>query len=108
MVSGCNKVRHVSVLAAIFIVENDPISKWKIFSIFLNSGLFFSGMEKVWVQQFNDLFFNYFPHQWYIQPVEQKPFGGNSLVTFVDSAKVRFCCDVSNPGGTCMHTMNNK
>jgi len=64
--------------------------------------LIHSGMEHVWVKEFNQLFVNYLPHVWCIQPVQGKPFGGNSLVTFVDSAKVRFCCDVCGHGWTSM------
>lgn len=61
-----------------------------------------SGMEQVWVKEFNTLFVNFLPHIWCIQPVETKPIGGNSLCTFVDSAKVRFCCDVCGHGWTSM------
>lgn len=61
-----------------------------------------SGMEQVWVKEFNTLFSSYLPHLWYIQPVESKPIGGSSLTTFVDSAKVRFCCDVCGHGWTSM------
>lgn len=61
-----------------------------------------SGMEHVWVKEFNQLFMNYLPHVWYIQPVQSKPIGGNQLVTYVDSAKVRFCCDVCGHGWTSM------
>lgn len=52
-------------------------------------------MEHVWMKEFNNLFGYYVPHMWYLQPVESRPTGGNKLHTFVDSAKVRFCCDVS-------------
>lgn len=61
-----------------------------------------SGMEHVWVKEFNQLFISYLPHLWYIQPVESKPIGGSSLASFVDSAKVRFCCDVCGHGWTSM------
>ena len=59
-------------------------------------------MEQVWVKEFNQLFVSYLPHLWYIQPVQSKPIGGSSLACFVDSAKVRFCCDVCGHGWTSM------
>jgi hypothetical protein len=52
-------------------------------------------METVWLQEFSKLFLNYLPHSWYIMPVEEPPIPEDSLYSFFDSAKVRFCCDVS-------------
>jgi len=60
------------------------------------------GMEHVWMKEFNNLFGYYVPHMWYLQPVESRPTGGNKLHTFVDSAKVRFCCDECGHGWTSM------
>lgn len=57
-------------------------------------------MEQVWMSHFSSLFKSY-PHQWFIVPVEQPPVGGN-FVTFVDSAKVRFCCEECGHGWTSM------
>lgn len=58
-------------------------------------------MEHVWLDHFSSLFKAYHPHQWFLLPVETKPLGG-SFVTFVDSAKVRFCCDTCGHGWTSM------
>lgn len=52
-------------------------------------------MEQVWQCEFHRHFISYYPHVWTIMPVERKPMGTPTLQTFVDSAKVRFCCDVS-------------
>ena len=51
-------------------------------------------MEQVWLSEFHRLFSNYYQQIWILQPVDHKPVANNSLHTFVDSAKVRFCCDV--------------
>ncbi|XP_015791017.1 receptor-transporting protein 3 isoform X2 [Tetranychus urticae] len=58
------------------------------------------GMEHVWMAHFTSLFKSY-PHQWCLLPVEQRPLGGN-FTTFVDSAKVRFCCEDCGHGWTSM------
>ncbi|XP_013790135.1 uncharacterized protein LOC106473995 [Limulus polyphemus] len=50
------------------------------------------GMEHVWQVEFQRLFAQYFPHLWFLSPVEEKPTGPWNV--FVDSAKVRFCCEV--------------
>ena len=55
---------------------------------------FVSGMEQVWLSEFHRLFSNYYQQVWILHPVQHKPVANNSLHTFVDSAKVRFCCDV--------------
>ncbi|KAI1297158.1 Serine proteinase stubble [Halotydeus destructor] len=59
-------------------------------------------MEHVWVKEFSGLFSMYYPHCWYLQPVEARPTGGNKLHTFVDSAKVRFSCEECGHGWTSM------
>uniref|UniRef100_A0A023G539 Putative receptor-transporting protein n=1 Tax=Amblyomma triste TaxID=251400 RepID=A0A023G539_AMBTT len=51
------------------------------------------GMEQVWQAEFQKLFSQYVPQSWYLLPVVQRPIGVN-WQTFVDSAKVRFCCEV--------------
>ncbi|XP_053207955.1 uncharacterized protein LOC128392009 [Panonychus citri] len=58
------------------------------------------GMEHVWMAHFTSLFKSY-PHQWCLMPVESRPLGGN-FSTFVDSAKVRFCCEDCGHGWTSM------
>lgn len=61
-----------------------------------------SGMEHVWLQEFSKLFIQFLPHSWYIMPVEvaprieDPPIPEDSLYSFFDSAKVRFCCEVSD------------
>ena len=58
-------------------------------------------MEQVWLQEFSKLFIQFLPHSWYIMPVEvaprieDPPIPEDSLYSFFDSAKVRFCCEVS-------------
>ena len=53
-------------------------------------------MEHVWLQEFSKLFIQYLPHSWYIMPVEDAALPeDNYLYSFFDSAKVRFCCEVS-------------
>lgn len=59
------------------------------------SFILFSGMETVWLQEFSKLFIQFLPHSWYIMPVEEPPIPEDSLYSFFDSAKVRFCCEVS-------------
>lgn len=51
-------------------------------------------METVWLQEFSKLFIQFLPHSWYILPVEDPPTPEDSLYSFFDSAKVRFCCEV--------------
>ena len=51
-------------------------------------------MEQVWQQEFSRLFSNYYPNIWLLQPVDQQPMSSKSFYSFVDSAKVRFCCEV--------------
>lgn len=61
----------------------------------------YSGMEHVWLQEFSKLFIQFLPHSWYIMPVEvaprieDPPIPEDCLYSFFDSAKVRFCCEVS-------------
>ena len=50
-------------------------------------------MERVWMSEFRRIFSAFYNELWSIQPVERKP-NGIKLHMFVDSAKVRFCCDV--------------
>ncbi|GFW90933.1 hypothetical protein TNCV_2419261 [Trichonephila clavipes] len=50
-------------------------------------------MEIVWQNEFKCLFDNYEPNVWALLPISQKPQGHWN--TYVDSAKVRFCCEVS-------------
>lgn len=50
----------------------------------------------VWQQEFSKLFIQYLPNLWYIIPVEEPPTPEDSLFSFFDSAKVRFCCEVSD------------
>ncbi|CAN7986038.1 unnamed protein product [Ixodes hexagonus] len=52
-------------------------------------------MEQVWQAEFQKLFSQYVPQSWYLLPVVQRPIGVN-WQTFVDSAKVRFCCETIN------------
>lgn len=54
-------------------------------------------MERVWMSEFRRIFSAFYNELWSIQPVERKP-TGIKMHMFVDSAKVRFCCDVSNSG----------
>ncbi|RWS30722.1 receptor-transporting protein 3-like protein [Leptotrombidium deliense] len=58
-------------------------------------------MEQIWNEQFNKLF-HIFPHNWRLLQTEQRPFGGNILYNYNDSAKVRFCCDSCGHGWTSM------
>ncbi|KAI2801572.1 Zinc-binding domain [Blomia tropicalis] len=51
-----------------------------------------TGMERVWMSEFRRIFSAFYNELWSIQPVERKP-NGIKLHMFVDSAKVRFCCD---------------
>lgn len=74
--------------------------KWRLFghryncnTVWIVSFFNCSGMELVWIKEFGQLF-SYCPNIWYLQPVEQRPTGGNEIHTFVDSAKVRFSCEV--------------
>ncbi|CAG2115137.1 unnamed protein product [Medioppia subpectinata] len=60
------------------------------------------GMEQVWLSEFHRLFSNYYQQVWILQPVEHKPIANRSMHTFVDSAKVRFCCDKCGHGWTSM------
>ncbi|KAM7311413.1 receptor-transporting protein 4 [Ixodes scapularis] len=61
-----------------------------------------SGMEQVWQAEFQKLFSQYVPQSWYLLPVVQRPIGVN-WQTFVDSAKVRFCCEVrANACASCL------
>ncbi|KAG0420924.1 hypothetical protein HPB47_003144 [Ixodes persulcatus] len=60
-----------------------------------------SGMEQVWQAEFQKLFSQYVPQSWYLLPVVQRPIGVN-WQTFVDSAKVRFCCEECGHGWTSM------
>ncbi len=46
------------------------------------------------MSEFRRIFSAFYNELWSIQPVERKP-TGIKLHMFVDSAKVRFCCDVS-------------
>lgn len=48
------------------------------------------------MSEFRRVFANFYNELWSIQPVEKKPTGCVRLHMFVDSAKVRFCCDVSH------------
>ncbi|KAH8039979.1 hypothetical protein HPB51_009235 [Rhipicephalus microplus] len=59
------------------------------------------GMEQVWQAEFQKLFSQYVPQTWYLLPVVQRPIGVN-WQTFVDSAKVRFCCEECGHGWTSM------
>lgn len=59
------------------------------------------GMEQVWQAEFQKLFSQYVPQCWYLLPVMQRPIGVN-WQTFVDSAKVRFCCEECGHGWTSM------
>lgn len=45
------------------------------------------------MSEFRRIFSAFYNELWSIQPVERKP-NGIKLHMFVDSAKVRFCCDV--------------
>ncbi|KAH9376939.1 hypothetical protein HPB48_002746 [Haemaphysalis longicornis] len=65
------------------------------------SGRLCSGMEQVWQAEFQKLFSQYVPQSWYLLPVVQRPIGVN-WQTFVDSAKVRFCCEECGHGWTSM------
>ena len=58
-------------------------------------------MERVWMSEFRRIFSSFYNELWSIQPVERKP-TGIKLHMFVDSAKVRFCCDVSVLVGVCL------
>ncbi|XP_013777704.1 receptor-transporting protein 3-like isoform X3 [Limulus polyphemus] len=58
------------------------------------------GMEQMWQMEFQRLFVQYLPHLWFLSPVEEKPIG--SWGAFVDSAKVRFCCEKCGHGWTSM------
>ena len=55
-----------------------------------------SGMERVWMSEFRRVFSQFFTELWSIQPVDKKPTTHSNirLHMFVDSAKVRFCCEV--------------
>ena len=66
------------------------------------------GMEAVWIREFRALFSHFLPHIWAIQPVACSPTGGNHLMCFVDSAKVRFSCDVSDLLVICFCMKNNQ
>ncbi|XP_013782497.2 receptor-transporting protein 3-like [Limulus polyphemus] len=58
------------------------------------------GMEQVWLAEFHQLFNQYLPHRWYLTALEHKPAGVWNI--FVDSAKVRFCCEECGHGWTSM------
>ncbi|XP_022699538.1 receptor-transporting protein 4-like isoform X1 [Varroa jacobsoni] len=58
------------------------------------------GMEQVWLGEFGQLFSSYLPHRWSLVPVSDTPLG--SWNQFVDSAKVRFCCEECGHGWTSM------
>ncbi|CAM1323703.1 RTP4 (predicted) [Pycnogonum litorale] len=57
-------------------------------------------MEQVWHGEFVKLFSQYFPNIWYLSPITQRPNGQWNY--FMDSAKVRFCCDDCGHGWTSM------
>lgn len=74
-------------------------------------------MGKVWLEEFESLFKHFLPDPWILQEVENKPLlrlqqaldqhhyihGVNQkFKMFVDSAKVRFCCDNCGHGWTSM------
>lgn len=52
----------------------------------------FSNVALVWQLIFQKLFSRFAPHPWRLVPVQSKPAG--RWHTFVDSAKVRFSCEV--------------
>ncbi|XP_076320407.1 receptor-transporting protein 3-like isoform X1 [Tachypleus tridentatus] len=58
------------------------------------------GMEQMWQVEFQRLFTQYLPHLWFLSVVEERPPGAWSV--FVDSAKVRFCCEECGHGWTSM------
>lgn len=58
------------------------------------------GMEQVWTTEFHNLFSQYLPHLWSLWPSSGRPIG--PWHNFVDSAKVRFCCDDCGHGWTSM------
>ena len=69
-------------------------------------------MEHVWLQEFSKLFIQFLPHSWYIMPVEvaprieDPPIPEDSIYSFFDSAKVRFCCEVSEGASHCEMVQN--
>ena len=50
-------------------------------------------MDEIWHGEFSKVFTPYLPHIWYLSPTEMCP--SPRWRRFKDSAKVRFCCQVS-------------
>nr|XP_027203383.1 uncharacterized protein LOC113797232 [Dermatophagoides pteronyssinus] len=62
------------------------------------------GMERVWMSEFRRIFSQFSTELWSIQPVDKKPTTHSNirLHMFVDSAKVRFCCERCSHSWTSM------
>ncbi|KAH7639215.1 zinc-binding domain containing protein [Dermatophagoides farinae] len=89
-----------------------PIPKTSLKELYAGLGVYYNsvpwnqsfGMERVWMSEFRRVFSQFFTELWSIQPVDKKPTTHSNirLHMFVDSAKVRFCCERCSHSWTSM------